>query len=259
MSRVKRLLLLLCLVAATPAFAEGDPKAPPAPAKVVRKAVKKPAPVIPAAPIPYATYAGLSPDMVKALTPDTAPPAQAATPVAPAQVTQATPDVAATPDMLPQPVETTAPAAAAAPPPPPPPPPPEMMADAPPPATPGEISLRCQTRVTEGDRLVSSGTFYIDLFPSPVFPDTHATFKFLFADPGHPSLIRDTVCQDAPCSADVTGQAYYLVNTRTRKGKALRITLDRLQGAFYGEKVDGKRHLGEQGYCTPQALPGVRF
>ncbi|MEI9903007.1 MAG: hypothetical protein WDN06_02750 [Asticcacaulis sp.] len=112
--------------------------------------------------------------------------------------------------------------------------------------------------MTEGDRLISSGNLlYRPVSRHRFFPDTHATFKFLFADPGHPSLIRDTVCQDAPCSADVTGQAYYLVNTRTRKGKALRITLDRLQGAFYGEKVDGKRHLGEQGYCTPQALPGV--
>ncbi len=242
MSGVKRLILALLLLA-SPALAEGDPKAPP-PAAPVKAKTPAPKAAIPAAPIPYTTYAGLSPDMAKALTPEANP-------------RDATPGVAATPDMLPQPAETSLSAA------PPPPPPPPEAASAPqaarmPPVA-DEISLRCDTRITEGRKLVSSGSFYIDLFLSPVFPDEHATFKFLFADPNHPSLIRDTICLDTVCSAEVTGQAYYLVDSRTRKGKALRITLDRLQGAFYAEKVDGGRHFGEQGYCTPQALPGVKF
>ncbi len=236
---------LLAAPLAVHAEGEGTPKSATVTKKKHRPAVQPVA--TPAAPIPYATYSGLSPDMAKALTPSTT---QA--------VPQAAPDVAATPDMLPQPVEATTP--------PPPPPPPPAAQTAPEQASaptsqpaPDEISLRCDTTVRNGKRILSTGSFYIDLFPSPVFPDAHADFKFLLADPGHPSLIRDSICLDTLCSADVTGQAYYLVNMRTKKGKALRITLDRLQGTFYAEKVDGGHHLGEDGTCTPQALPQAKF
>ncbi len=260
MSAVKLAGLLMCLAALSlpaAALAEGPtpeegttPAVPSQPKKHKKPVAKKAAPpVTPTAPIPYATYKGPSADMAKALTPSAPVAAIPSTPI---------PNVAATPDMLPQPVETT--------PPPPPPPPPSVMpavpqmAAAPPPASsPDEISLRCETQTSDGKKLVSQGSFYIDLFPSPVFPDQHADFKFLLADPNHKSLIRDSICLDTICSAEVSGQAYYLVSTRTKKGKALRITLDRVKGAFYAEKVDGKDHLGEQGYCTPQALPKVMF
>ena len=254
MNGAKLTALLVCaavLAAPLGVHAEGEGTPKPAVAAPKKKKPKAAQPsTTPTAPIPYTTYKGLSPDMAKALTPS-------GTPAGP----PATPDVAATPEMLPQPAETNLS------PPPPPPPPPAELAKAPAPAAaapaqpaaPDEISLRCDTTVRDGKRVVSSGSFYIDLFPSPVFPDSHADFKFLLADPSHPSLIRDSICLDTICSAEVSGQAYYLVNTRTRKGKALRITLDRLQGTFYAEKVDGGHHLGEDGTCTPQALPQVKF
>ncbi|MBW8880043.1 MAG: hypothetical protein JF615_01085 [Asticcacaulis sp.] len=106
---------------------------------------------------------------------------------------------------------------------------------------------------------MSSGTFYVDIFPSPVFPDQLASFQFRFADPNHQSLIRDSMCMDTQCSAKVSGAAYALVSQVTKKGNALRITLDRNQGAFYAEEIHGGRHLGEQGWCTVQPLPSARF
>ncbi len=180
----------------------------------------------PAVPIPYTTYEGPTGEVAKALTPTAA-------------------DIAATPDtIVSRPVETL------------PPPPPDI---APAPGASAEISLRCDTTTRDGKTVVSSGSFYIDLFPSPVFPDSQASFKFLLADPGHRSLVRDTMCFDTVCSAAVTGTAYYLIDRVTKKGAALRIALDRSQGAFYAEKIDGGRHLGEQGQCTPQALPAAKF
>ena len=158
--------------------------------------------------------------------------------------------------------------------PPPPPPPPQAMlavpSVAPTVAEAAEISLRCETQVTKGTRVVTSGVFFIDLFPSAVFPDQHADFKFLFVDPAHKSLIRDSICLDAPCPATVTGSAYYLVNQTTRHGNALRITLDRSKGAFYAEEIDqgvmgmfrrsnDAEHLGEKGFCTSQKLPNAMF
>lgn len=249
----KALIASLLLVAAplsfsTAAHAEGEDGPPPKPKVVKKKPRPAPAATMPAAPIPYTTYAGISvetaPEVAQALTPSTPPGS----------------DQAVTPDVMPQPAETSLTPMQA-----PPPPPPSQMAEAapstPPPAE--EIQLRCETKTTEGKRLVSQGTFYIDLFPSPVFPDRSASFKFLLADPNHRSLIRDTICLDTLCPAEVSGAAYYLVNRVTKKGEALRITLDRTKGAFYAESVGkgmiGGAHLGEQGYCTPQPLPAVKF
>ena len=224
--------------------------------KVKRK--KAPAPAKPAAPIPYSALA----------------------PQVPAQhVNPGPPTVATTPDALPQPSETNKPippdsdvsvaprAALPAPPPPPPPPPAAVPNVAPTVSAPAEISLRCETQVLVGKRVISHGVFFIDLFPSAVFPDQHADFKFLFVEPSHNSLIRDSICLDAMCPANVTGSAYYLVNQVTKKGDALRITLDRSQGAFYAEEIDrgflgfrgNAEHRGERGYCTPQPLPGRMF
>ena len=223
-------------------FKEGEettaPVAKPKPRHIV---AKKAAPVTPAAPIPYTTYK--------------AGPARSTTPgaaVSPAPVVTTDPPIVIAPaPILPlQPIEAPPPAPPAAAPP---------VATAP--AAPSEISLKCDTRTTRGKKVVSSGTFYIDLFPSPVFPDQNADFKFLFADPAHRSLIRDTMCLDTTCTAEVSGTAYYLVNRVTRKGAALRITLDRVQGAFYAEEMGkhGSDHLGEQGYCTVQPLPNSMF
>ena len=254
---------------ATAAHAEGSEPDTPAPAKVHHKRAKAKPKAAPAempkmnGPVPYTV---LTPAQGKAQ------------PVTPGPAT-----VATTPDGLPQPAETNkalpqasdvaiAPRASL-PAPPPPPPPPAMAAVpsvAPTVAEAAEISLRCETQVTKGTRVVTSGVFFIDLFPSAVFPDEHADFKFLFVDPAHKSLIRDSICLDAPCPATVTGSAYYLVNQTTRHGNALRITLDRSKGAFYAEEIDqgvmgmfrrsnDAEHLGEKGFCTPQKLPNAMF
>ena len=236
------------------AEADAQPKA-----KHHRKARRKkaaPAPVKPTAPIPYSTLA----------------------PPVPAQhVNPGPPTVATTPDALPQPSETNKPIPPASdvavapraslPAPPPPPPATAVPNVAPTVSAPAEISLRCETQVLVGKRVISHGVFFIDLFPSAVFPDQHADFKFLFVEPSHTSLIRDSICLDAMCPANVTGSAYYLVSQVTKKGDALRITLDRSQGAFYAEEIDrgflglrtNAEHRGERGYCTPQPLPGRMF
>ena len=100
--------------------------------------------------------------------------------------------------------------------------------------------------------------FYLQILVSAL-----SRFKSLFVDPAHKSLIRDSICLDATCSATVSGAAYALVARRTRHGEALRITLDRSNGAFYAEEIDkgmtGGAHLGEQGWCAPQKLPSVLF
>jgi hypothetical protein len=225
------------------AHAEGAPYDETVPKPVIKrkKPAARPAPVptTPAAPIPYIVANPLSPDMTKALTPDH-----------PAALEPLPPPVAVTAAPLPvQPVEA-----------PPPPAPARTMA----PQFTGQISLKCETQVTEGKRLISQGIFYIDLFPSPVFPDEHADFKFLRVDPAHQSLIRESICLDTGCSANVTGSAYYLVNRTTKHGSALRITLDRSSGAFYAEEITSPRigkdsHRGETGFCTPQTIPATLF
>lgn len=250
-------LSLLALTMSGIAHAEGAPyeglATEDAPKPVVKKRPKpkpKPAPVVtmPAAPIPYSAYAA-SPDVAKALTPT----------VVPAPLAPLPPPVAITP----APIATLPIQPVAAPPP----PAPVVQAPLPPQNNSwgsSQISLKCETQLTEGKRFLSQGTFYIDLFPSAVFPDEHAAFKFLFVDPAHPSLIRESICLDTMCSANVTGTAYYLVNRVTKRGSALRITLDRSNGAFYAEEIDSKRigkdaHRGEKGYCTPQKLPNTLF
>jgi len=240
------------------AYTEDETDTPkPKPKAVVKRkkpvAKPAPAPTIPAAPVPYTAYNGaLSPDMSKALTPVLTPAPMHPTPAALAPLPP--PVAIAPPPITMQPIAD---------------PPPAPPAAAQAPAAPSalavdQISLKCETQVTEGKRFVSQGVFYIDLFPSPVFPDEHADFKFLFVDPVHTSLIRDSICLDTLCAANVTGMAYYLVNRVTRHGSALRITLDRSNGAFYAEEIDNKRvgkdaHLGEKGFCTPQKLPSALF
>ncbi|MGN6422101.1 MAG: hypothetical protein ACTHLA_02200 [Asticcacaulis sp.] len=265
--RGKLLLLLtaLCLSAPAWAHAEGETGdganpllAPVKPAVPRRRAKPKAKPTLPAAPIPYTAYTAgkapaASPAIAKALTPDSTPhSAPSAAPLTPLPPPVAVGEVPAPAPALPQ-----QPLAA------PPPPAPQAAASAAQPTAPAEISLKCDTQVTEGKRQVSRGSFYINLFPSPVFPDAQADFKFLFVDPAHKSLIRDSICLDTSCSATVSGAAYYLVNRRTKHGEALRITLDRSNGAFYAEEIDkgmtGGAHLGEQGWCTPQKLPSALF
>ena len=224
------------------AHAEGAPYDESAPKPVIKRkkpaAKPVPAPTTPTAPIPYIASNPLSPDMAKALTPDH-----------PAALEPLPPPMAVTAAPLPvQPIEAAPPA-------------PVVTATSP---LIEQISLKCETQVSEGKRLISQGIFYIDLFPSPVFPDEHADFKFLRVDPAHQSLIRQSICLDTGCSANVTGSAYYLVNRTTKHGSALRITLDRSSGAFYAEEVTSSRigkdsHRGETGYCAPQALPAKLF
>ncbi len=244
-------LLILALTAAPlTVHAEGsghpNTSAPDKP-DAVRHAKRKPAvPAMPAHPVPYNSLTGATAVPPKPQTTTTATPSSPVTPTPTAATTS-------------MPVQTvTEPA-----PPPPPPvivetisPPPVAVAPAP---APGEISLKCTTRTTRGVKVVSSGTFYIDLFPSPVFPDELASFQFRFVDPSHDSLIRGSMCLDTICSAKVSGSAYALVNRVTKKGNALRVSLERSQGAFYAEEIHGNRHLGEQGYCTVQSLPGAKF
>lgn len=251
------LLVLAAFTVAAPALAEGgsggtDGGMAAAPKKAVRKKAKaKPkavAPAKPAGPVPYTSLG----------TPAVAP--------APQVVSPGPPAAAMTPDALPQPVETnhapTTPSDVAVAPRAAPPPPPRGA----PTVAPREVSLKCDTQVTDGKGQLSRGTFYIDLFPSEALPNEHADFKFIFVDPAHKSLIRESICLDTMCSATVTNSAYYLVNRVTRRGGALRITLDRSKGAFYAEEVPdgglfakGGTHRGEQGYCTPQSLPAPLF
>lgn len=216
----------------------------------VRHAKRKPAvkpPAMPAHPVPYNSLTGTT----------TAPPRPETSTTTTTTITTSTP-VTPNPTTAkpPVPVQTVIEPA-------PPPPPPVAVAPAPAPTpAPGEISeisLKCTTRTTRGVKVVSSGTFYIDLFPSPVFPDELASFQFRFVDPAHDSLIRGSMCLDTICSAKVSGSAYALVNRVTKKGNALRMSLERSQGAFYAEEIHGNRHLGEQGYCTVQPLPGPKF
>ncbi len=253
--------LLLCaplLAHAEGGSAEDAPVKP----KVIKRKAKPVAKAVtlPAGPVPYTAYtasATASPQIAKAVTPSIL-----------------------APDALPQPAETTLPpqplpplthvtvgplpvqSASAPPPSPPLTLPPAQMAATPPAQT--EISLKCETTTSAGKKTLASGSFYIDLFPSAVFPDQTADFQFIFVDPGYKSLIRESICLDTTCTATVSGTAYYLVNRRTKHGSALRITLDRARGAFYAEDIDAKMmggdtHVGEQGWCTPQPLPKALF
>lgn len=221
----RALIVMASLLLTGAAHAEGPSPDEAAPAhKVVRKAKPKPKPVVtPSAPVPYVAIAP-----------------QAA--VAPAPVPAPPP---------PPPIDTTPVYATV------------TVEASPPVPVPTEISLRCETRVTEGKKFISQGVFYIQLFPSDVFPDEQADFKFLFVDPNHRSLIRETMCQDIACPASVTKTAYGLINRPTKKGNVLRITLDRTKGAFYAEDITksltGGSHLGETGWCRPEALPKPLF
>ncbi len=239
------LAVVACVLAPLVVHAEGeDPDAPPKPKAVHHKVVKKKpaaAAAAPSGPIPYTTLnPAAAQTVVKVL-----PPPVAVTPV---------------------PV-----------PPPPPPPPSVMTQSAPQPAVPPqaqatpaiharEINLKCQTVTMNGKKALTSGTFYIDLFPSQIFPDEQADFKFNQVDPQHASLVRESDCLDTICDAKVSGSAYFLVNRVTRHGKALRITLNRANGAFYAEAIDPKgialhpgEHIGESGWCVPQQLPNAMF
>ena len=228
-------------------YAEDGTEAPkPKPTVRRKKPAAKPVAALPAAPVSYTAYkSGLSAEMTKALTPDQ-----------PAVLAPLPPPVAIVPaPVLPQPI-TTQPVND------PPPPAPVIASPDLPPSD--QINLKCETQVTDGRRFISQGIFYIDLFPSPVFPDEHADFKFLRVDPTHQSLIRQSVCLDMTCPANVTGAAYYLVNRVTKHGSALRITIDRANGAFYAEEIEDHRvgtasHRGEKGYCTPQKKPATLF
>lgn len=232
-------------LATVPVHAEGTPYAEdetntPKPKPVVKRKKKtaaKPAPVVttPATPMPYTSYTGGNPGLGTSKAP-----------------------IPATLSPLPPPVaivssSPTPPVAEA-----------QVQVQTRPAPVSDQIILKCETQVLQGKRFISQGFFYIDLFPSPVFPDENADFKFRAVDPPHTSLIRKSICLDTLCPANVTGTAYYLVNRVTKNGSALRITLDRSNGAFYAEEIDNKRlakdaHLGEKGYCTPQKLTGTLF
>jgi hypothetical protein len=231
----------LCLMIAALALiplavhAEGeDPDAGPTPKPAHHRVLKKKKPPLasPAAPIPYIT---LNPAAAKA--------AAAAPPLPPPVA------IAPLPVMAPPPS---------------PPPPPEPASPAPHGPV-REINLKCDTVTSDGRKNLSRGSFYIDLFPSQVFPDQQADFKFYQVDPQHASLIRESYCLDTICDAKVTGSAYFLVDRRARKGAALRITLNRATGAFYAEEINpgglthGADHIGESGWCVPQKQPDVMF
>ncbi len=128
-----------------------------------------------------------------------------------------------------------------------------------------EIDLKCNTVTFDGKKTLTGGTFYIDIFPSPVFPEAQADFKFDQIDPKHASLVRESYCVDTVCDAKVSGGAYFLVDRLARNGAALRITLNRGTGAFYAEEVNPPglarpaAHIGESGWCVPQKLPDPLF
>ncbi len=227
------ILALPILALSGMAHAEGeDPDAPakpkPAAHKVVKK--KKPAAAALAAPAGPVPYTALNPAAGSVPPPPPPPPVM----TAPVEAAQAAPPMApAEPDV---------------------------------PAQRTEITLKCNTVTNDGKKTLTSGSFYIDLFPSQVFPEQQADFKFDQVDPRHDSLVRESYCLDALCDAKVTGSAYYLVNRVTRHGAALRITLNRANGAFYAEAVNPlgltnplPSHIGESGFCLPQTNPDVMF
>ena len=228
--------------------AEGeDPDAPAKPRAVHHKVVKK-KPAAPAGPIPYTTLnPGAGQTMVKVLPPPpvAAIPVPPPPPPPPSVMTQSAPQPAVPPQA---------------------PPPQTPMSPATPAIHAREVNLKCDTVTNNGKKNMTRGTFYIDLFPSEVFPDEQADFKFDQIDPRHASLVRDSDCLDTICDAKVSGSAYFLVNRVTRHGKALRITLNRANGAFYAEAIDPKGialnpgdHIGESGWCVPQKLPDALF
>lgn len=259
MTRLTAAVLMLLTLSLSPVQAEVDesfdgtdsvtapatkPKPRPRPKpKAAPKPVVK-APVLPSAPIPYLS---LKPDM----------PPVAGAPIAP----KAPVILAATVDE---------------PPPPPPPPPPSVAARIDTPAPPVYViparthDLKCETQVVDKNVMVSKGTFYLEVTLSEVFPDEAARFKVMFADPRHLSLVKDTVCETISCQVRISPNFYDLYNQRTKKGAALRVTLDRHTGAFLAQKIDGKSLLGridfkpetdtfEQGYCRPQSRPDKLF
>ena len=233
--------------------AEGeDPDAPARPKPVHHKVVKKkPAVTAPSGPIPYTTLNPAAGQTVVKVMPPA--PVIVAVPVPPPPP----PPPSVTTQPAPQPA---VPPQAQAP----------VQAPAQAPGTPAiharEINLKCDTVTNNGKKNLTRGIFYIDLFPSEVFPDQQADFKFNQVDPLHASLVRDSDCLDTICDAKVSGSAYFLVNRVTRHGKALRITLNRANGAFYAEAIDPKgialhpgEHIGESGWCVPQSLPNAMF
>ncbi|MFT4091147.1 MAG: hypothetical protein QM645_10475 [Asticcacaulis sp.] len=129
---------------------------------------------------------------------------------------------------------------------PPPPPPPAFVS--------GEVlNLKCETQVVAGNRLVSQGAFYLEITPSDVFADS-ARYKVMFADPQHESLIKETLCETVSCTIRISSNFYELFNQRTKKGKSLKATLDRRNGAYLAQDRDKEVDAGtyEQGYCLPQ-------
>jgi hypothetical protein len=126
------------------------------------------------------------------------------------------------------------------------------------------IILKCDTVVFSGSKARSSGSFYIGLFPLELNPEEWADFRVYRVDPRHETLLRRSACLDKRCSAQVNATAYFLVNQSDKK-TVLRITLDRLTGAYLAEyatkSLAGLRQseLYEKGSCQRAALGAPKF
>lgn len=115
------------------------------------------------------------------------------------------------------------------------------------------LTLRCETQKVASGKPVSQGAFFLEITPSEVFDDS-ARFRVMFADPRHESLIKETLCETLNCPVRISTQFYELFNSRTKSGKALKVTLDRRDGAYLAQNRDKDTDVGsyEQGYCQPQ-------
>lgn len=227
---------------ATPAKARPKPKPKPKP--------KPPVLTLPAAPVPYTQLKAAGPAPLKAPTP----------------VLQ-TPAAVVVKDTPPAPVlQPLRPVVADIPPPPPAPP----VYVAPTHDLRRTHDLKCETQTVDAKGAVSKGTFYLEITLSDVFPDEAARFKVMFADPRHPSLMKDTLCETIACTVKISPNFYDLYNQRTKRGASLRVTLDRQSGAFLAQKTEARPRLGvigmkadpvdyEQGYCRPQSRPDKLF
>ncbi|MEM9963755.1 MAG: hypothetical protein AAGC58_00250 [Asticcacaulis sp.] len=217
--------------------AKPRPRARVAPVKKV-----EPAPKLPDAPIPYQTLPGA----VSAPAGVTGPMEHKVVPTLPTPAkVHNLPEAITAPDAL-MPLPAPMRSFESEPLPPPPPAPPAFVS--------GDVlNLKCETQVISANRVVTNGAFFIEVKPSEVFGDS-ARFKVMFADPRHESLIKETLCETVSCNIRISANFYELFNQRTKKGKSLKVTLDRRNGAYLAQNRDGETDTGdyEQGYCLPQ-------
>jgi hypothetical protein len=126
-----------------------------------------------------------------------------------------------------------------------------------------EIILRCSTTADKSLGKVRSqtqGRFTLSLIPSEVSPEDYADAQIMSLDPDHDTTLKQTTCFTYRCSVKLT-PGFYEIYSQFRKKDALKITLNRQTGAFYGHQYASPKLLQgfntapliieERGTCTP--------